>query len=246
MRDAILEPLERLSQLVEAKWSHILATLLLLIGGWLAARFVRLVLVRGLRIARLDLVSQKAGIEGLLKRGGIRQDSVELLGALVYWLAVLLVFVIIMKIWGIDAGLENTILQFVPRLFISLIIVIVGMYTASFVGELVASKGERSNPVYSRLVGSVVRWVIVIFVVLTALQQLGVETQLISIGFLMMLGSLALGFGLALGLGTKDIVARRLEDWLKQLEGEKENHPGTQGASEGGASKPEDPSSPSR
>jgi len=220
MWDAILEPLRRLGDLVNQNWSNILATLLLLFGGWIVARGIRLLLVRGLRIARIDLVAEKAGIEDFLKKGGIKQDAVELLGALVYWIAIIILIIMIMKIWQIEVGLSTTLVPFLPRIFVGLVILILGLYIASFVGDLVRTAAANAEMMYAKMLGQSVRYILVIFVVLTALQQLGIETKLISYGFLLILGAVCLGGGLALGLGAKDVVARRLEKWVARIESE--------------------------
>jgi len=201
-------------------WTNILATLLLLFGGWIVARGIRVFLVRGLRIARLDLVAEKAGIEEFLRKGGIKQDAVELLGALVYWISIIILLIMVMRVWDIEVGLTTTLVPFLPRIFVSLVILILGLYIASFVGDLVRTAAVNAEVMYARLLGQIVRYVLVVFVVLTALQQLGVETELISYGFLLILGSLSLGLGLAVGLGGQHVVARRLEAWVASIEEE--------------------------
>jgi len=223
MWDTILEPLRRLADVMNENWTNILATLLLLIGGWILARAIRLLLVRGLRIARLDLVAEKAGIEEFLRKGGIKQDSVELLGALVYWISIIILFITVMKVWEIEVGLSTTLVPFLPRIFVALVILILGLYIASFVGDMVRIAAANAEVMYARLLGQVFRYVLVVFVVLTSLQQLGIETELISWGFLLILGSLCLGMGLAVGLGAKDVVGRKLEEWVEKVEQEVHN-----------------------
>lgn len=218
MWDAILEPIRRLADVLNANWSNILMTVVVLLGGWLVARAIRVLLVRGLRIARIDLVAEKAGIEEFLRKGGIKQDAVDLLGALVYWIAIIIILLTVMQIWGVGDELSTTLVPFLPRIFVSLVILILGLYIASFVGDLVRTTAANAEIMYAKLLGQVLRYILVIFVVLTALQQLGIETKLISWGFLLILGSLCLGGGLALGLGAKDVVKRRLEAWEKDLE----------------------------
>jgi len=222
MWEAILEPLKKLGELAADNGTNILATLLLLFGGWIVARGIRLLLVRGLRIARIDLVAEKAGIEEFLRKGGIKQDAVELLGALCYWISIIVIFLMVMKVWKLEVGLSVTLVPFLPRLLISLVILILGLYIASFLGDMVRTAAANAEVSYARLLGQIVQYVLVVSIVLTALQQLGIETELISYGFLLILGSLCLGMGLALGLGAKDVVAKRLEAWVQKLEREVE------------------------
>ncbi|MBM4356388.1 MAG: hypothetical protein FJ109_21775 [Deltaproteobacteria bacterium] len=225
MWEAITDPLVRLGELLVANGPKFLATLVILLGGWLVCRAVRLVLVRGLRIARLDLVAEKAGIESFLKKGGLKQDSVDLLGALVYWIGIIVLLIIVMKVWNIEVGLSTTLVPFLPRIFVSLVILILGLYLAAFVGDLVRTAAANAEMMYAPLLGQILRYILVIFVVLTALQQLGIETELISKGFLLILASLCLGFGLAIGLGAKDLVGKRLDEWIKKIEEENRKQP---------------------
>jgi hypothetical protein len=220
MWETILEPLRRLAEVMNENWTNILATLLLLFGGWMLARGIRLLLVRGLRIARLDLVAEKAGIEEFLRKGGIKQDAVELLGALIYWIAVIIIVLTVMRVWNVEIGLSDTLVPFLPKVLVSLVILILGLYIASFVGDMVRTAAANAEVAYARLLGQVVRYVLVILVVLTSLQQLGIQTELISTGFLLILGSICLGMGLAIGLGARDVVARKLEEWVARVEEE--------------------------
>lgn len=220
MWEGILEPLRRLADVMNENWSNILATLLLLFGGWVLARGIRVLLVRGLRIARIDLVAEKAGIEEFLRKGGIKQDAVELLGALVYWISIIIIFLMVMRVWQIEVGLSDTLVPFLPRIFVSLVILILGLYIASFVGDMVRTAAANAEVAYARLLGQTIRYVLVTFVVLTALQQLGIETELISYAFLIILASICLGMALAIGLGAKDVVGKKLQEWVDGVEEE--------------------------
>ena len=137
MWEAILEPLKRIAELAEQHWSTLAATLVVLIVGWLVARLLKVLIVRGLRVIRIDVVAQKAGIDAFLQKGGLKQDAVDILGALVYWILMITLLIIIMRIWNIEMGLSNTLVPFLPKIFVSLVVLILGLYIASFVGDLV-------------------------------------------------------------------------------------------------------------
>jgi hypothetical protein len=220
MWEAILEPLKRIAELAEQHWSTLAATLVVLIVGWLVARLLKVLIVRGLRVIRIDVVAQKAGIDAFLQKGGLKQDAVDILGALVYWILMITLLIIIMRIWNIEMGLSNTLVPFLPKIFVSLVVLILGLYIASFVGDLVRTAAANAEMMYATILGHLIQWIIVIFVVLTALRQLGIETELISWGFLLILGMFCLGGGLALGLGAKDIVARHLNRLIDKAEKE--------------------------
>ena len=212
------EPFAWMGELAREYGLQTLATLLLIVAGWLLARMVRMLVIRGLRIVRLDMVAERAGIDGVLRKGNIQQDSVEILGALVYWLQIILILVMVMKVWNLEIGLSTHLVPFLPRIFVALVVLILGLFLAAFIGDLVRTAAANAEMAYASLLGQLVRWVIVIFIVLTAIRQLGIEAQLISYGFLMIVGGICLGMALAIGLGARPIVEERLRRALERYE----------------------------
>lgn len=218
MLNTIMEPLNEMLGALTQNWPRLLATLLILIGGWVIAKLLKMALIKGLRLIRLDKVAKKAGIEDFLEKGGIKKDSIEVLGALLYWIALIVMLVMVLGIWNIDIGLSSTLVPFLPRIFAALVILILGLFIASLIGDLVRATAANAEVGYAFVLSKIIRWIIVVFVVLTSVQQLKIETELISMGFIVILGSLGLGLALAIGLGAKDIVARKLETWVKDLD----------------------------
>lgn len=214
----LTEPFAWLGELAREYGMQTLATLLLLLAGWILARAIRHLVIRGLRMVRLDMVAERAGIDGFLRKGGIRQDSVEILSSLVYWLLIALVLVMVMKVWNLEIGLSVLLVPFLSRIFVALVVLILGLFLASFIADMVRTAAANAEMAYSGLLGELVRWVIVIFIVLTSIRQLGIETQLISYGFLMIVGGLCLGMALAIGLGARPIVEERLRRAIDDFE----------------------------
>ncbi len=217
MWETIKDPLIQFADVINAHWPKILATLILLVGGWIIAKILKLLIVKGLRALKIDVVAEKSGIEAFLRKGGMKKTSIALLGGLVYWIALIIFLVMILGIWDIDIGLSTTLVPFLPRIFAALVILILGLFLASIIEDLVRTTAANAEIGYAFLLGKLVKWIMVVFIVLTAIQQLEIETNLISVGFLILLGAVGLALGLAFGLGAKDIVAQRLALWLENL-----------------------------
>ena len=65
--------------------------------------------------------------------------------------------------------------------------------------------------------GKLTSYVTVIFATLAAMAELGIAQQFVNALVFGTVGMLALGVGLALGLGSKDLVAELLKEWYKEL-----------------------------
>jgi hypothetical protein len=220
MWETLLEPLRELLDALVVRGPKFLATLVILIGGWIVAKLLKLAIVRGFKLIKLDVVAEKAGIEAFLKRGGMKKTAIEILGTLVYWIALLVFLVMILSLWNIDIGLQTTLVPFLPKVFAALVIFILGLFIASIVEDIVRATAANAGIRYAYVLSKILKWIMVVFVVMTAIQQLEVETQFLSIGFLIILGSLGLGVALAIGLGAREIASTKLGRWVEDMEQE--------------------------
>ena len=63
-------------------WSYvptILGAIIILVIGWVIAKFIEAIVVRGLKAIRLDVVSDKAGLANMLAQGDIKWTLSELI-----------------------------------------------------------------------------------------------------------------------------------------------------------------------
>ena len=97
----------------------ILIALGILGGGWLAARFLRFVATKTLRAMNFHIVTERAGLDGLLAAGGAGTDTTGLMGMLVAALAILIAMVWALDIAGLSAGaaVATRIALCIPRLW---------------------------------------------------------------------------------------------------------------------------------
>ena len=220
MLDPIMQTLTLFGEMLMERWPKLVATLLILIVGWIIAKIFKMGIARGLKLIKLDVVAEKAGIEGFLKKGGMKQTAVDLLASLVYWIAIIVVLMMVLHLWKIDIGLSTTLVPFLPKIFAALVILILGLFIASLIEDLVRATSANAGLRYSFILSKLIKWILIVFVVMTAIQQLEIQTEFLSIGFLIILGSVGLGMALAIGLGAKDAVGKRVEIWIEHLEQE--------------------------
>lgn len=108
-------------------------------------------------------------------------------------------------------GLLNTILLFVPKAIVALLILVVGVGAAKLSDSFLKGEFFEQVPALKGLV----RFVIVTFAFLAALNQFEVSPRLIEILFAGVVFAMAIGTGLAFGLGGKE-AAKDLLDRLRR------------------------------
>jgi len=220
LQAAVLSPLTMM-------WSKILGFLptlamviVILIGGWIVAAFLQKVVVRFLKLARLDTVSEKSGIANILLKGDISQTLSEIIGSLVYWLVMLVVILAAVNALNLTeaAALLNSVILYIPRVIAALFILVLGIFFASVLATTVRTTAANSGVSQAKGLGRLTQIIIVVFTVIQqALYQLRIDVTVLNLIIQAAVGAIALGFAIALGLGCKDIVGKYVENLIESF-----------------------------
>jgi len=184
---------------------RILIAIGLLVIGWLIARGVRWVVVRGLRLARLETAAERTGLDDFLLRGGVRFTIVTLVGETIYW-GILLVFALaVFDLLGLamSQDMVERLGGYVPNLGVALMVLIFGSLLARFARGVVVAYLNNVGFKETASVGLLVHGALIAFVVILALEQLGMAVTLLTSAFQLAFGGLCLGLALAFGLGGR-------------------------------------------
>jgi hypothetical protein len=189
--------------------------LIVLIAGWLIAKVIRFAVARGLRGVNFHVVTQRAGIDGFLHDGGIGMDTTDILAMLIYWIVILTALLIGFNLLGLTyiTELISRVLLFVPRVLVAALILAFGAYFAKFVGQSIAAYLRNVHMQDAELLGNLARYAILTFVVLIALDQVGIGGDIIRQTFLIVLAGIIFALALAFGLGGREWAAELLERW---------------------------------
>ena len=202
---------------IAAFMPRLLGAILILILGWLIAKFLAFVVVRGLKLARFDMITSKAGVDRFLKEGGTKKTTIDILGVLVYWFVILITLLTTFNVLGLGvvAELFNRIALFVPKVIVAVLILAIGLYFARLMAEAVTTYGRNVGMADADLMGRLTRYAIMAFVIIITLGQIDVDASLLNNAFLILFGALCLGLALAFGLGGQKWAAGALESFMQ-------------------------------
>jgi hypothetical protein len=121
------------------------------------------------------------------------------------------------------------LLGYIPRLFVAFLIVVAGALIANVVAGAVRGATAEMSPTTSGLLGTLARWGILLFALLTAVTELDIAQSMIFILFASAVGMVALAGGLAFGLGGRETAAQIVSNWYSR------NQPGAPQLTQGTA-----------
>ena len=214
--NVMIEPLRGTLQEVGAFVPRLGVALAVLVVGWLLAKAFRLGVVKALRAVNFHILTERAGIDGFLQQGGTDTDTTDWIGVIAYALVLLASLIIAFNSLGLTqvTDLLGKAMLFVPRLLVALLVVVFGSYFARFVGNAVQGYFRKTGISDAEVLGRVVQYAVLTFVVLLAVDHLDIGGGLIQQTFLILLGGIVIALALAFGLGGRDRAAALLERWF--------------------------------
>jgi Mechanosensitive ion channel, conserved TM helix len=191
---------------------RLLATLSILVAGWLIAAVLRFATKKLLALVRFDALAQRSGLLDVLKKAEI-PSAESAAGTLVFWL-----LFIGFLLSGVEAlgfsGLESLVadfLRFVPSLLVALAILAIGLVGANFAWRATLLAAVNASLPSARLVAAAVRLLIIVLVVAMALEQIAVAQTVVLTAFAIAFGAVMLGLAIAFGIGGSGVARRLLE-----------------------------------
>lgn len=215
----VVDPVKAMSVKV---WSYVPAlagAIVILVIGWLVAKLLESVVARVLKAIRLDEASDKAGISNILAQGDVKFTLSELIGALIYWIVILVVLATALNALNltIAADMIGKLVGYVPNILAAVFILVLGSFLATFVSAIVRTSAGNAGISGAKLLGKITQTLILIFAVIAAIEQLQIASALIVLAVNVILISVGLGIAIAFGLGCKDIAGKFMSDTINNL-----------------------------
>jgi hypothetical protein len=195
----------------------VIGALLIIIIGWIIAGALARLVEEVLRRAGADRLFAEHGgqVYGSRSRN-IKPSSVA--SELVKWLVRLVFLVAAANVLGMPevSQLLNNVLLWIPNLIVAAIILLIAPLLARFVRGAIEVGAGQMGFTNAPLLGRIAEIAIVAFAVIIAINQIGIAANLVNTLFVGVVGALALAFGLAFGLGGRDVAAQLTQSWYEQ------------------------------
>jgi len=214
--NVLLDPVRGVLLQIGAFMPRLALALVVLLVGWLIAKAFRFSVVKALRALNFHVLTERSGVDNFLQQGGTEKDTTELFGWIGYLVVILASLIIAFNSLGLTqvTDLLGRIMLFVPRLLVALLVVIFGSYFARFAGHAVRSYCRSAGIGDGELLGSLMQYGVMTFVVLLAVDHLDIGGGLIQRTFLILLAGIVVALALAFGLGGRERAAELIERWF--------------------------------
>ncbi|MCH4826100.1 MAG: mechanosensitive ion channel [Planococcus sp. (in: firmicutes)] len=210
---SISEPIVNMLNQVLNMIPNIFVAIILILVGVLIAKFVGDLLISLLNGTGINRFSTYLNTD---KTKTPSFDIANIIGKVVQAIIIIFFTVEAMNVLQLDVlnGIGEAVIAYLPLLISSLIILGLGLIGGSLLGNYV--KQASGN----RLMGAVVKYVIIIIAVFMTLDQLNFATNIVNLAFLFIIAGLAVAFAISFGMGGRDFAKRQLEKFEAKMEKE--------------------------
>jgi len=219
----VTQPLRDVFEKLVAFLPNLLTGIVVFVFGLLLAWLVKVLVVRVIRLLKLDSAFARSGVTDALQKMAAKDTPAELIGRMFFWLVAVIFFVLslsVMKVPVIDQLLEKFLL-YLPNIFVALIVLAIGTFLGNFLGRAALIASVNAGVKLSSLLSKGVKTVIMLFALAMSLEQLGIGRSTVIAAFTVVFGGVVLALALAFGLGGQDMARRLLEKRFKK-EGDKD------------------------
>lgn len=183
--------------------------------SWVLLKLVVLLFKKILRFLHIEKLQEVFDKNELFGKLSVELRLEKIIVTFVKVFIVLLLVVVGAELFGLEIVSRevSNFVSYMPRLFIALAMLVAGVYFASWLKKTVIGVLKAIDFSGARFVGALVFYLIFIFVGITALNQAGINTDVITSNISIVIGAIMLMVALSLGMGSKDMVARLLNSF---------------------------------
>jgi len=196
-----------------------LRAVLVLVGGWLAAFFLRFALTWLLDLVRFNAGCDTLGISEFLRKGQVKHRPSKLAGVIAYWTVLLVALLQMSRILDIKVvtSFSDRLASTVPGLLAAVFIGIIGLVLVAFIGNFVMTVARTAGFAHASLLARIVKIAGYVLVVGIALEQIDVSRTMISSMLQILFAAVVFALALAFGLGCKDMARDAAMRFLQNL-----------------------------
>jgi len=217
----VVQPL--LQQFVVFIANLILAIIVFLVGYLISVGIGKLI-TEILKSIKFNKLFEKEGWRKALQRANVDVNPSEFIGAIFKWVLVIVSLLLAVDVLKLTSfvGFLTSVLNYLPNVIVAVLVFVVAIIISDIIEKVVRAGVERLRVGYGYLAASMVKWAIWIFTFFLVLDLLLPESLLVKTLYTAIVygivGALALGLGLAIGLGGKDTAAKIISDMHRKIE----------------------------
>lgn len=185
------------------------AMLAVIVIGYVVAYLAKRLITALCERLGLQTAAERGGLVQSMKQVGIERTVPQIVGTIAFWGLMLFFFMAAVDIleWEPVTAAIAKVVDYIPNLLAATVMVVVGLMLAKFLHGVIATSADRIGITYASQLATGVYYVLAVMIFIAAFEQLNIQFGPLNSMLLIAFGGLAVAFGLAVGLGGREVMA---------------------------------------
>ena len=217
-KDLTLDSLSEMGKNIASVIPNVIGAILVLIIGWIITKIVVVILKKVLRLSKVDRLTELIKEKEVFGTSEINFTVSGVIIGFSKWILYLVFLIVASDImdWKIVSVEIGNLLRYLPKLFSAIALLMIGLYIANFLKKAIFGLFESFDLAGSKLVSNFVFYTIAVIIVITALNQAGIDTTVITNNVTIILGAFLAAIAIGFGFGSKEVVADLLRSFYSR------------------------------
>ncbi|MFK2820908.1 mechanosensitive ion channel [Flavobacteriaceae sp. LMIT009] len=208
-----MEKLQEIKDLAIENFSttgvNILKALLVLLFGWLFIKLLLWVLKRALKAINIDRFGKKLNDIEIIEGKKLNINLSKIFLSFTKWSLLLILIIVVSEMMGLTIISEEigNLITYLPKLLSAAAIFVIGLFIANFVKKSIQTFFKSFELSGSKIISQLVFFILLAIISITALNQAGINTDIITSNLNLIFGAFLVAIALAVGLGAREVVS---------------------------------------
>lgn len=186
----------------------VFVALVLVVVGLICGRVLSAGLTRILQLIGINRLLSRTAMQTILERTGTQKTFSEILGMVGFWIVFLLFLISATETLGLAIVSQalTGLAYFLPKVGLAVVILVLGLFAANFLREVISLACTSAGVSQGAVVAQTFYVGMALLVVVTAINELGIDTTLLNNTIMLLVAGVIAGSALSFGLGAKSAI----------------------------------------
>ncbi|WP_178985185.1 mechanosensitive ion channel family protein [Winogradskyella helgolandensis] len=206
---------EFITDILSSSWPILLKIVFGFIGVIVALYLIKVIvkiIIKLLNLAKIYRLDAKLNDIEIIEGKKLKIDSIKIISTFIKYILYVLLIMIASETLGLEiiSNQISDLISYAPKLISAVLVFVFGLLFANFVKNGLKSLFESMDMSGGKAISQVVFFLLLTFISVTALNQAGIDTEIISNNINMIIAAFLLAFAIAFGLGAREVVGKLL------------------------------------
>ncbi len=218
MVERILTLLQDLLEQFLSVIPNVFGAIIVFFIGWMIAKIVARIIKRAMSAIGIDKLAEQLNDIEIVQKTNVKVVPSTIVSKIIYYVLLLIFSIVSAEILQVEpvSQLVLDILNYIPLVISAALVLMIGILVAEALKNIVLTTTQSLGIPSAKIIASFVFYFILLISLVTALTQIGIDTDFLSTNLSVIIAGAVLAFAIGYGLASKDTMSNYLASFYSK------------------------------